>query len=152
MTADEIKTLTAERERLGMLWAGPSLIDAELRKEGLTGETLYLDSPVSYNLPVVKAMFPLDEAAALATYLKSPEGAGVNWLLEGLENPDINHPTFGQLLGYLATVAQVISMTTVLSILDLGKRVKTRSEELFGRQLTIAEITEGINAWEVANA
>lgn len=145
MTAEEITILTSERDRLGMLWAGPSLIDAELRKDGITGETIYLDSPVSYNLPVVKAMFPLDEAAALAVYLKSPEGAGVNWLLEGLENPDINHPTFGQLLGYLATVAGVISMDTVLSILDLGKRVKTRSEELFGRQLTVTEITEGFD-------
>ena len=144
MTPEEIIILTEERTRLGMLWAGPFLINAELGKPGLNNETCFIDRPVSYPIPEIKAMFPIAEASALANYLDSPEGIGIKWMLDGLENPDINHPTFGQLLGYLATVPQVISMETVLSILDLGKRLKTRSEELFGRQLTVAEIEEGI--------
>ena len=131
--------------RAGREWMGPSLLSAELSKEGTTGETVFLEAPVNVPIPVVKAMFPISEAASLATYLNSADGIGIKWMLEGLENPDINHPTFGQLLGYLATVPQVISMETVLSILDLGKRLKTVSEELFGRQLTLEEITEGLN-------
>lgn len=130
--------------RAGREWMGPSLLSAELSKVGTTGETVFLEAPVNVPIPIVKAMFPISEAASLATYLNSADGIGIKWMLEGLENPDINHPTFGQLLGYLATVPQVISMDTVLSILDLGKRPKTVSEELFGRQLTIEEITEGI--------
>lgn len=142
MTPEEQTTF--RNFRLSREWMGPSLLKQELDKEGTSGETIFLDRPVLIPLPEVKAMFPIAEASALANYLDSPEGAGIEWMLAGLENPDINHPTFGQLLGYLATVPQVISMDTVLAILNLGKRPKTRSEELFGRQLTIEEITEGM--------
>jgi hypothetical protein len=116
-----------------------------LQKDGISGETTYCDSPINIPIPVVKAMFPLPEAASLAAWLKTEEGSGVAWMLDGLENPDINHPTFAQLLGYLATVVEVISMETVISVLDMGQRLKTRSEELFARQLTLDEIWEAYN-------
>ncbi len=144
MTSAEL--LVFNEFRVGREWMGPSLLNEELQKEGNSGTYVFLDRPVLVPIPEVKAMFPISEAAALAAYLDSPEGAGIKWMLDGLENPDINHPTFGQLLGYLATVPGVISMETVLSILNLGKRLKTVSEELFGRQLTLEEITEGMNA------
>jgi len=152
MTVDEIAILTQFRTDNNLLWAGPQLVSESLQTTGTSGQFVFLDRPVAVPIPEVKAMFPVSEAAALANYLNSADGAGINWMLEGLENPDINHPTFAQLLGYLATVPQVISMTTVISILDLGKRLKTISEDLFSRQLTLEEITEGIHAWEVANA
>lgn len=142
MTPEELRIFADFR--VGREWQGPSLLSEELAKPGTLGEYVFIDQPVLIPIPEVKAMFPLSEAAAMAIYLATPEGAGIKWMLEGLENPDITHPTFAQLLGYLATVPQVISMETVISILDLGKRPKTVSEELFGRQLTIEEITEGI--------
>jgi hypothetical protein len=144
MTAEEIALLTQFRTDQDILWAGVSIVKQALDKTGTSGGTVFLDRPVLIPLPEVKSMFPIAEATALANYLQSAEGVGINWMLKGLENPDINHPTFGQLLGYLATVAGCISMETVLSILNLGKRLKTRSEELFGRELTTAEIEEGI--------
>lgn len=151
MTAAEIAILTTERQRLGMMWAGPSLINTELQKDGMTGETTFLDRPVSVPLPEVRAMFTPDEAVAFVDYMATPDSAMIRFYLEGLENPDINHPAFAQLLFVLVSVAKrtdgvtpVLSEETMLSILDLGKRPKTRSEELFGRQLSSDEIKEAI--------
>lgn len=143
MTTEEINILTQFRTNINMLWAGPDLINQELHKDNTEGITTFIDRPVLYPLPEIKSMFPMNEAITLSNYLNSTEGVGVKFYLDGLENPDINHPTFGQLLGYLATVANVISMDSVINILNLGKRLKTISEVLFDRQLTLEEIKEG---------
>ena len=152
MTPEEISILTQFRSDIDMLWAGPDLINQELLKVNNEGVTTFINRPVQFPLPEVKSMFPMDEAIAMENFLSSPEGKGVKFYLDGLENPDINHPTFGQLLGYLATVANVINMDSVINILNLGKRMKTISEVLFNRQLTTEEIKQGIIDWEMNNA
>lgn len=50
MTPEEINILTDKRTRLNMIWAGPSLIKAELDKPGLTGASTYLDAPTCVKL------------------------------------------------------------------------------------------------------
>ena len=152
MTPEEISILTQFRSDIDMLWAGPDLINQELLKVNNEGVTTFINRPVQFPLPEVKSMFPMDEAIAMENFLSSPEGKGVKFYLDGLENPDINHPTFGQLLGYLATVVNVVSMDSVINILNLGKRMKTKSEVLFNRQLTTEEIKQGIIDWEMNNA
>lgn len=49
--------------RAGREWMGPSLLSAELSKVGTTGETVFFEAPVNVPIPVVKAMFPISEAA-----------------------------------------------------------------------------------------
>ncbi len=148
MTQEEINLLTQFRVDNNILWAGTSILKQELDKDNTEGLTTFIDRPVQFPLPEIKSMFPMNEAIALANYLNSPDGVGVRFYLDGLENPDINHQTFGELLGFLSTVANVISMNSVLNILNLGKRLKTKSEVLFNRQLTIEEIRQGIIDWE----
>ena len=151
MNQEEINLLTQFRVDNNILWAGTSILKQELDKDNTEGLTTFIDRPVQFPLPEIKSMFPMNEAIALANYLSSSEGIGVRFYLDGLENPDINHPTFGELLGFLSTVANVISMNSVLNILNLGKRLKTKSEVLIGRVLSIEEITEYLRNWENIN-
>jgi len=143
MTPEEITQLNAERQRLGMEWAGPSLIKAELDKPGQVEIWVVSDEKCLVPRPELEAMLSDASIGNLLTALETSPVLAYRW--QSLDNPDMAHPVMrGQVEG-LAT-AGVITADEATNLLRLGERLQTRSEELFGRNLTVAEITEAFDA------
>lgn len=153
MTPQEISIIKNE---IDSRWPGvdASSIYQELCQPGTANVETWITVPLEdgrmkLHKTLILVSLTVEERAAVRALLSSTEDSAQDFkmLWESTDEFDINDPVFISTIDVLGSVLN-INVDRILAIKRHGERLKSRSEELIGRNITIKEIQE-VQGWQI---